>query len=93
MGYEYELAFEVKNRQELDELLRRVSGFDGYDTRYELYLFRRSSIGEMPDAHAKINENGLYVCNNGANGLSVLQDIRSAVSVLVPFYTFRDLSD
>jgi hypothetical protein len=93
MGAEYMLDFEVDNRREIDGLLRDISGFEGYDPRYSLYNFRRTSTGKMPDAHAKIEENGVYVCDNGASGCAVVQDIRAAVSALAPSYTFRDLCD
>jgi hypothetical protein len=93
MGYEYMFEYEVQNRELIDGLLRGISGFEGYDPRYSLYNFRRTSTGEMPDAHAKVEETGLYVCDNGASGTAVLQDIRAAVSALAPSHTLSDLCD
>ncbi len=93
MGYEYMIDFEIHDREEIDGLLRRISGFEGYDPRYSLYNFRRTSTSKMPDAHAKVEETGLYVCANGASGFAVLEDIRAAVSALASSHTLRDLCD
>lgn len=90
MGYEYQLDLEVDDREKLDGILRSIVGFERYDAAYDLYYFRRKATGEMPDAHAKIDEQGLYLCDNGC-GFAVLEDIRAALAAFAPGATLREL--
>ncbi|NUP13066.1 MAG: hypothetical protein HOW73_44060 [Polyangiaceae bacterium] len=90
MGHESVLELDVDDRDALDRMLRGLPGFEGYDARYQLYLFRRKATGSMPDAHAKIEERALYVCDNGCGG-DVIEDIRAAIARLGINATARDL--
>jgi hypothetical protein len=90
MGYESMLEFDVAEPNAVDQLLRGIPGFERYDPAYELYLFRRVATGSMPDAHAKIEAGGVYVCDNGC-GAEVVSDIRAALSAIAPHLTVREL--
>jgi len=81
MGHEFQLDFEVPDRSEADRVLRSVHGFEGFDEKYGLYLFRRVASGPMPDATAKIETDGIYVCDNGGAS-DVLDDIRAAFAAI-----------
>jgi hypothetical protein len=79
MGYEYMLDFDVE-RGEADRVLRSVPGFEGFDPKFDLYYFRRTSTGEMPDGQAAIKDEGIYVCDNGS--YPVVRDIQAAFSAI-----------
>lgn len=75
------LDFEVADRAEADRILRSVAGFEGFDATFELYSFRRTATGSMPDAHAKIENSGIYVCDNGGC-YQVVRDVQAAFSAI-----------
>ena len=81
MGYEYMLDLEVPDRAEADRVLRAVAGFAGYSPEFELYSFRRQATGPMPDADAKIERSGIYVCDHGV-GYPVVEAILAAFSAV-----------
>ena len=80
MGCEYMLDFDV-DRQRADRILRSIAGFEGFDTKYELYSFRRDVVDAMPDAHAKIEKSGIYLCFNGGSH-DIIPEIRSAFAAV-----------
>ena len=65
MGYEQRIRLGTPRADELDALLRSLPGFEGYDAKYGLYNFRRRGQDAMPDAHAAIEAEGIYFCDNG----------------------------
>lgn len=77
MGYEYMLDFEVTDRAQADRVLRGIAGFAGFDPKFELYSFRRTATGRMPDADAKIESSGIYICDHGGSHQFV-EDIHAA---------------
>ena len=81
MGYEYELDFGLVDRGQADVILRGIVGFVAHDRDLELYSFRRAATGVMPDAHAKIEPSGVYVCINGGSH-EILRDIQSAFAAV-----------
>ena len=81
MGYEYMLDFEVSDRGKAEEILRRIPGFEGFNPKYELYSFRREAIGAMPDADAKIESSGIYVCSYGGS-FAVVLEIQAAFATI-----------
>jgi hypothetical protein len=81
MGYEYMLDFEVVERSEADRVLRSVAGFETFDPKLELYYFRRTAAGAMPDAKAAIQTAGIYVCDNGG-AYQVVRDIQAAFAAI-----------
>jgi hypothetical protein len=81
MGYEYKLDFELVNREQADLVLRGIVGFVAHDRDFELYSFRRVATGVMPDAHAKIDPSGVYVCINGGSH-EILRDIQIAFAAV-----------
>ena len=83
MGYEYKLDFEVRDPNGVEVCLRRVAGFEVFDSTHGLYTFRRLSTGAMPDAHAAIEKDGVYLCDNGG-ARAIVDDIRASLAI----YTF-----
>jgi len=77
MGYEYMLDFEVSNPVEADAVLRAIDGFEGFNAEFDLYLFRRKATESMPDAHAKVETTGIYICDNGGS-FEIVKDIQAA---------------
>jgi hypothetical protein len=90
MGYEYRLDFEVPDRADADRVLRKVPGFEGFNPKFELYSFRRKSTGTMPDADAKIERSGIYLCDYGT-GYQVVRDIQAAFSEIGLHAELREL--
>lgn len=78
MGYEYQLDFDVAEPSEVDEVLRSVPGFERLSLEFGLYSFRRTATGSMPDADAKIEPSGVYVCDHGG-GYEVVKDIQATL--------------
>jgi hypothetical protein len=81
MGYEYMLDFDVADPARADWVLRAVSGFEAYDPEHQLYSFRRESTDAMPDASAKIEPSGIYVCDYGGS-YRVVEDIQAAFAAI-----------
>jgi hypothetical protein len=80
MGYEYRLDFEPTDQAQADQILRAIPGFESY-TPLGLYAFRRNATGAMPDAYAKIEPSGIYVCDNG-NSFQIVRDIQAAFAAV-----------
>lgn len=81
MGYEYKLDLQLTDLKQADLILRAISGFEAYDAEFKLYSFRRSATGAMPDAHAKLEPSGIYVCENGGSS-QIVEDIRAAFAAI-----------
>lgn len=67
MGIEYLVKIEREHLPGLDAFLRAYTGFTEYDEGFKLYNFRFERLQTaqtMPDAHAAIRDNGLYLCVN-----------------------------
>jgi hypothetical protein len=84
------LDFEVRDPARIDERLRGVAGFEGVDAAHQLYAFRRRSTGRMPDLFAKVEPDGVYLCDNGL-GTEIIRDIRAALAELAPDADLREL--
>ena len=78
MGYEYKLDFDLRDPDGVDLCLRRVAGFEAFDSARGLYAFRRESVGAMPDAYAAIENDWVYLCDNGG-ARAIVDDIRVAL--------------
>ena len=89
MGCEYMLDFEV-DRQRADRILRAIPGFEAFDAEYDLYYFRREVVDAMPDAHAKIEKSGLYLCFNGGSH-DIIREIRAAFAAIGLAAELREL--
>ncbi len=90
MGFEYKIAFEVGDPTRVDRSLRNVAGFEGLDADRGLYCYRRTSTGGIPDLFAKLDADGVYLCDNGP-GREVIRDIRAALSEYAPGADLREL--
>jgi hypothetical protein len=90
LGYEYKLDFEVLDPTRVDERLRGVAGFEGLDCDRGLYAYRRMSAGDIPDLFAKLEADGVYLCDNGP-GREVIKDIRAALEEFAPDADLREL--
>ena len=79
MGKEYLLHFPFERRGLLEDLLIRAPLFHGLAPRsggLEVYEFRAAeNTGIMPDAHATIETDGLYFCDNGGAGVKVFHEL------------------
>lgn len=67
MGIEYKIEFQYKDCVKLAEILRAVPFFANYNESLKFYEYRanaKTDLTVMPDAHAKIESNGIYFCNN-----------------------------
>jgi hypothetical protein len=74
MGYEQRIRVRGPSAQQLDTLLRTLEGFVGNDEKFHLYGFRRRATGEMPDAYAALETDGIYFCDNGI-GAAIFSDL------------------
>jgi hypothetical protein len=81
MGYEYKLDFEIADSEQADQVLRSVAGFEAFNPELQLYSFRHEATGAMPDADAKIEPSGIYVCAHGGSR-RVIEDIQVAFSAV-----------
>lgn len=67
MGIEYKIKFSVDTDENVDEMLRHTPFFSNYDQNYNLYNYRddfNTNPFVMPDAHAAIESDGIYFCDN-----------------------------
>lgn len=80
MGYEYRLDFELAHGPRADSILRSIPGFESCAAN-GLYAFRRNATGAMPDAYAKIEASGIYVCDNGS-AFQIVKDIQAAFAAV-----------
>ena len=90
MGCEYMVEFDVHDPDAVTALLRGIAGFEHHDPQCDLYTYRRRATGRMPDAHAKLEPGGVYLCDNGC-GDDVVRDIHAALSAVDPAATTREL--
>jgi len=90
MSYEYMLDFAVVNRSEADSVLRSIQGFVGFSAEYQLYSFRRETTGPMPDADAKVEASGIYVCHYGGS-FGIVTDIQAAFAAIGHRAELREL--
>jgi hypothetical protein len=90
MGYEYQLDFDVTEPSEVDAVLRTIPGFEQFSPHFALYSFRRTATGSMPDADAKIEPSGVYVCDHGG-AHAILTDIQAALAARGYRVTLREL--
>ncbi len=90
MGFEYMLDFNVGSPAEVDGRLRRVAGFERFDSEHRLYIYRRRTTAGMPDAYAKLEHDGVYVCDNGG-AQSIVDDICIAIAPLAGRAELREL--
>jgi len=90
MGYEYQLDFDVIEPSDVDVALRSIQGFERYIPEFGLYSFRRAATGSMPDADAKIESSGVYICDHGGSH-QILADIQAALGSLGYRTTLREL--
>lgn len=79
MGCEYSLDLEAVDRELADRALRSIPGFEGYDSTYQLYAFRRAAVGGMPDVWAKLEERAVWICWN-AGAHAIVTEIRDALA-------------
>jgi len=76
MGFEYKIEFEYDSETELDQLLRRLDGFDGVETQFGGYRFCADGPREgMPDVEVRIQAAGLYACVYGGEGSRLFRDL------------------
>jgi hypothetical protein len=80
MGYEQRVRLPSTAVNDLDAILRAQPAFADFDATYQLYNFRRHSLGGMPDVHAAIEPGGIYFCDNGA-GAEVLGELLAALEL------------
>ncbi len=78
MGYEHQIRLPRSSAFDVDSILRGMDGFEGYSPTFKQYSFRRKATGSMPDAHASIEPDGVYFCDNGC-GAAVLRDLLRAL--------------
>lgn len=78
MGHEHQIRLARSSAADVDSILRNIDGFEGYSPAFKQYSFRRLATGSMPDAHASIEPDGLYFCDNGC-GAAVLCDLVRAL--------------
>jgi hypothetical protein len=70
MGIEYSLRFSSPSMEATTSVLLRVPGATG-DGRIVDFRSADARPQGMPDAHAQVEDYGLYFCDNGGNGASV----------------------
>ena len=73
MGIEYQVKLKGAPYALIDQAFRDCPFFDDYDKSCDMYNFRwgGSEYPKMPQAFAKIEQYGLYICLNGARTDSV----------------------
>ena len=65
MGIEYRISCPPEGLPKLAEFLRRAGGLPSAQSPEQIeFRFRSSSPGEMPDATAVIEPQGLYFCDH-----------------------------
>lgn len=82
MAIEYHIRFARSSDGELDGAIRSLPFFRNYDVRYQLYNFRLDGDNSgpgMPDAHAKIEPDGVYFCDNGGPDVTRIKEALIAV--------------
>lgn len=77
MGIECKIKFTVNAAENLDAILRQSPFFSDYDVTYKLYNYRNEPNQDlliMPDAHAAIEPDGIYFCDNGGKISKIVLD-------------------
>ena len=76
MGFEYTLRFTYNSQDDLDKLLRQSESFTQVEPLFGGYQYRseHNQVG-MPDAEARIQDSGLYFCDNGGHGAWILREL------------------
>lgn len=59
-------------------MLRALPCFSDFDATYGLYNFRKHALSGMPDAHAAVEPEALYFCDNGC-GAEVFATLLAAL--------------
>lgn len=77
MGYEHQIRLPTSSPSDIDAILRGIDGFEGYNPLFKQYSFRRAATGAMPDAHASIEPDGVYFCDNGCGSALLLDIVRA----------------
>lgn len=84
MGIEYKIRFFNKDARKLDAMLRQAPFFSDYDANFKLYNYRHDpdkDLDVMPDAHAAIEADGIYFCDNcGKISSIVLEHLKTIAS-------------
>jgi len=83
MGYEHKLNFRVDSKEEVERLVRMQTCFDReYEHHGRGFFEFRTEVnaGEMPDAHALIEDDGIHFCDNGT-GAEILKELQQTLSV------------
>ena len=77
MGFEYQLTFQIDNKENVQDILRNLSysaSIHQIEGRTIFHFFDDESEDEMPVASIEILDNGLYFCDHGKGG-SLLQEV------------------
>lgn len=83
MVFEYALKVTSHSRERVDALLRNIPTFQCVEPRFGGYTYRSSEnfelsngdVSFMPDAEARIEDYGVYVCVYGPDGDGVLKNV------------------
>jgi hypothetical protein len=83
MGIEYKLTIKGSTPADLDRLLRDVHGFVAFRPNDGAYEFRSATTltTDMPGAEARIETDGLYFCDYGADGSRLLDELMRRLSL------------
>ena len=82
MGIDYHIRFARPPGPIVDEAIRGLPFFRDYDPQYELYnlcLDRDHARPGMPDAHAKIEPDGIHFCANCASDVTSTKEALIAI--------------
>ena len=76
MGYEFKIAVSPWSPEKVEQILRSVPEFSGVEPEFGQLQFRSQASADphsMPDAHAMVQEDHLYFCDNGGAGADILK--------------------
>lgn len=83
MGYEYQIIFETRDIKGVEALLESLPSFvniQNYNNRNYFNYRLKNNSGEMPNASALIEPNGIYFCDHGGSGLILKELIKKVTA-------------
>jgi len=83
MSYEYRIRFSTPSNSDLDHAIRDLPFFGYYDENhrtYNLWLRPMDKRLGMPDAHAILEEAGIYFCRNGGPEVDRIKESLLAIA-------------